>query len=135
MGSWKMLEQIIDKIGKGQKFDKQVGITYLSTLLGRTFDETVVACRNFEKASGVNSLFEIVYCPIGEDIDGKSVSDCDSGGIQDSDIEIMEQITGEKLKIADEGDLSIYGIGPSSKRKVLVDKIIIQPKSSNLPIR
>ena len=59
--SWLMLEQIINKINEKQKFDQQVGYTYLSTLLGRTFDETVVACKNFEKASGVNSLFEIVY--------------------------------------------------------------------------
>lgn len=59
--SWKMLEQIIQKLDTGQKFDKQVGYTYLSTLLGRTFDETVQACKNFERASGVNSLFEIVY--------------------------------------------------------------------------
>ncbi len=59
--SWKMLEQVIDRISKGQKFDKQVGYTYLSTLLGRTFDETAQACKNFEKGSGVNSLFEIVY--------------------------------------------------------------------------
>ena len=29
--------------------------------MGRTFDETVVACKNFEKANGVNSIFEIVY--------------------------------------------------------------------------
>ena len=59
--SWVMLEQIIEKIKKGEKFNSQVGYTYLSTLLGRTFDETVIACKNFEKASGVNSLFEIVY--------------------------------------------------------------------------
>ena len=59
--SWLMLEQIIEKIEKSQKFDKQVGYTYLSTLLGRTFDETVQANRDFEKAKGVNSLFEIVY--------------------------------------------------------------------------
>ncbi len=59
--SWKMLEQIIERIDKGEKFNHQVGYTYLSTLLGRTFDETVQACKNFEKASGVNSLFEIVY--------------------------------------------------------------------------
>lgn len=59
--SWLMLEQIIEKINKGEKFNKQVGYTYLSTLLGRTFDETVTASKNFENASGVNSLFEIVY--------------------------------------------------------------------------
>jgi hypothetical protein len=59
--SWVMLEEINEKIKNGEKFNTQVGYTYLSTLLGRTFDETVAACKNFEKASGVNSLFEIVY--------------------------------------------------------------------------
>ncbi|MEM9545886.1 MAG: hypothetical protein AAGA77_07930 [Bacteroidota bacterium] len=59
--SWLMLEKIIEKISKAQKFNKQVGYTYLSTLLGRTFDETVQACKSFDNASGVNSLFEIVY--------------------------------------------------------------------------
>jgi hypothetical protein len=59
--SWLMLEEIMEKISKGEKFDKQVGYTYLSALLGRTFDETVQASKDFEKASGVNSLFEIVY--------------------------------------------------------------------------
>lgn len=59
--SWRMLEQIIEKIRKSQKFNEQVGYTYLSTILGRTFDETVDACKSFDNASGVNSLFEIVY--------------------------------------------------------------------------
>ncbi len=59
--SWLMLEDIIKKINHGEKYDKQVGYTYLSTLLGRTFDETAQACEKFDKASGVNSLFSIVY--------------------------------------------------------------------------
>ncbi|MDF1697223.1 MAG: hypothetical protein P1U56_15375 [Saprospiraceae bacterium] len=59
--SWKMLEKIIQKIERGEKYDKEVGYTYLSTLLGRTFNETVEAYRSFENAKGVNSLFEIVY--------------------------------------------------------------------------
>jgi len=59
--SWKMLEVIIDRIRNNKPFDKQVGYTYLSTLLGRTFNETAQACQDFENASGVNSLFEITY--------------------------------------------------------------------------
>lgn len=59
--SWLMLEDIIKKINHGEQYDKQVGYTYLSTLLGRTFDETAQACEKFDKASGVNSLFSIVY--------------------------------------------------------------------------
>ncbi len=59
--SWTMLEQIISKIKNKEKFNVQVGYTYLCTLIGRTYDETAVACQNFENAKGVSSLFEIVY--------------------------------------------------------------------------
>jgi len=58
---WQMLTEIVQGLSTGADFDKQVGYTYLSTLLGRTYDETVAACKNFEEADGVNSLFEIVY--------------------------------------------------------------------------
>lgn len=59
--SWLMLEKIFENININQDFDEQVGYTYLSTLLGRTFDEAKKACEKFENAEGVNSLFEIVY--------------------------------------------------------------------------
>lgn len=59
--SWMMLEEIIEKIKVNKKFDEQVGYTHLSTLLGRPFDETSRACKKFDEASGVNSLFSIVY--------------------------------------------------------------------------
>jgi len=59
--AWIMLEEIIAKANSGKGFDEQVGYTYLSTLLGRTFDETAEACAKFEKAKGVNPLFQIVY--------------------------------------------------------------------------
>ncbi len=58
---WCQLKQIVEKIKAKKKFNLKVGITYLSTLLGRTFDETAVAVKKFDKAAGVNSLFNIVY--------------------------------------------------------------------------
>ncbi len=58
---WKMLGSIIEKIKTNKPYNKKVAYTYLSVLLGRTLSETVEACENFEKASKVNSLFNIVY--------------------------------------------------------------------------
>lgn len=59
--AWKVVAEIVKNKEVGEAFDEEVGYTYLSTLLGRTYDETVTACRNFAKADGVNSLFDIVY--------------------------------------------------------------------------
>ena len=59
--SWEVLEDIVQKIENGNDFDEQVGYTYLSTILGRTFMDTVEACKKFDKDEGVNSLFTIVY--------------------------------------------------------------------------
>lgn len=59
--AWVMLKDIVDKIRHGLDYDKEVGFTYLATLLGRNYNETVKAYNDFEKADGVNSLFEIVY--------------------------------------------------------------------------
>lgn len=58
---WTMLEAIVQKEQRGEDFNKEVAFTYLSTLLGRTFAETVLAYEQFEKGHGVNSLFHIVY--------------------------------------------------------------------------
>jgi hypothetical protein len=58
---WEMLEQIVEKEAAGEAFDRQVAYSYLSTILGRTFDETVQACEEFEEAERVNSLFHITY--------------------------------------------------------------------------
>ncbi len=59
--AWLMLEKIVDTIHNGEEFNKEVGYTYLSTLLGRTYDETVRACDLFEEAERVNSIFLITY--------------------------------------------------------------------------
>jgi len=59
--TWRMLKKIVQKIDKGEEFDRQVAISYLSTMLGRTFDETAAACDLFDNSSGVNDLFTICY--------------------------------------------------------------------------
>lgn len=58
---WEMLEEIIVKMDKGEEYKKDVGYTYLSTLLGRSYDDISHACEKFENASQVNNLFKIAY--------------------------------------------------------------------------
>ncbi len=58
---WKQLEEIMQKIKDKKKFNIEIGITHLSTLLGRTYEETAEAVNVFKKADKVNSLFNIVY--------------------------------------------------------------------------
>ena len=45
----------------GKEVQKEVGYTYLSAILSRTFSETTEACNNFDNEKDVNSLFEIIY--------------------------------------------------------------------------
>jgi hypothetical protein len=58
---WKMLEEIVHREEEGEEFNVEVAYTYLSTLLGRTYDETVAACKRFSKDPNVNSIFHIAY--------------------------------------------------------------------------
>jgi len=59
--SWTMLREIVAAISKGEEFDEQVGLSYLSNLLGRTYDDVKDACDKFKSAKKINSFFEIVY--------------------------------------------------------------------------
>lgn len=59
--TWKVIEEIVHKINNNEEFDKEVGYTYLSSILGRTYSETAEAAERFEKSKDVNSLFEITY--------------------------------------------------------------------------
>ena len=58
---WLMLEEIVKREEAGEEFNLEVAYSYLSTLLGRTYNETVEACQKFAEASGVNSIFHIAY--------------------------------------------------------------------------
>jgi len=58
---WEMLEEIVRREEAGEEFNREVAYTYLSTLLGRTYEETVAACRRFHQAADVNSIFHITY--------------------------------------------------------------------------
>lgn len=58
---WEMLEEIVQKIESGESYNKEIGYTYLSTILGRTYEETADICEEFDDSKKVNSLFEITY--------------------------------------------------------------------------
>lgn len=58
---WKKLEEIVHLIKKGETYDFEKACTYLSVIIGRTYADTLEACRIFENTAKVNSLFEIVY--------------------------------------------------------------------------
>ena len=58
---WLMLEEIVLNEEKEESFDRKVAYTYLSTILGRTYDETLMASKRFTNATKVNSLFHITY--------------------------------------------------------------------------
>ena len=58
---WKMLKLIVEQDMKGEKINTEVAYTYLSTILGRTYDDTVEAAERFAKTSKVNNLFRIAY--------------------------------------------------------------------------
>ena len=59
--TWLMLESLVTSINEGEEINKQVGFTYLNTILGRTFNEISDIYEKFERAPEVNSLFEITY--------------------------------------------------------------------------
>jgi hypothetical protein len=58
---WKMLEEVVKREREGKPFDKEVAFTYLSTILGRTYKETVEACARFSRDPNLNSIFHIAY--------------------------------------------------------------------------
>ncbi len=59
---WLQLEEIVlKKEAIGEDFNREVAFTYLSTLLGRTYEETVEACKRFSADPNVNSIFHITY--------------------------------------------------------------------------
>ncbi|MCF8279778.1 MAG: hypothetical protein K9J45_05255 [Bacteroidales bacterium] len=58
---WLNLEQVVELEKHGEPINREVACTYLSGLLGRTFEETLAAVKRFELTSRVSSLFHIVY--------------------------------------------------------------------------
>ncbi|GAB3696625.1 hypothetical protein GCM10027592_19950 [Spirosoma flavus] len=59
---WEKLEAIVQSGGTVNDDDRELALMYLSSILGRTFEETQQAYHRFEETAGTNSgLFQIVY--------------------------------------------------------------------------
>jgi hypothetical protein len=58
---WSLLEEIVMHEKTGQDFKMETAYTYLSTLLGRTYDEVVAAAKRFSGHDNINSLFHVTY--------------------------------------------------------------------------
>lgn len=59
---WEKLEAIIQSGGTVTDDEHELALTYLSSILGRTFEETQRVYRRFEETAGTNNgLFQIVY--------------------------------------------------------------------------
>ncbi|MVM36405.1 hypothetical protein GO730_00055 [Spirosoma sp. HMF3257] len=59
---WEKLEAIIHSGGTVNDDERELALTYLSSILGRTFEETQQAYSRFEETAGTNNgLFQIVY--------------------------------------------------------------------------
>ncbi|WP_128544186.1 DUF6909 family protein [Larkinella soli] len=59
---WQKLEAIVQAGGTVKDEDRELALTYLSSILGRTFEETQRAYLRFEETAGTNNgLFGIVY--------------------------------------------------------------------------
>ncbi len=59
---WEKLEAIVKSGGTVLEEERELALTYLSSILGRTFEETQRAYQRFTETAGTNSgLFQIVY--------------------------------------------------------------------------
>jgi hypothetical protein len=59
---WEKLEAIIQSGGTVSDDERELALTYLSSILGRTFEETQRVYQRFEETAGTNNgLFQIVY--------------------------------------------------------------------------
>ena len=58
---WLKLEEIVLQSTPDESIQMEVAYTYLSSILNRSYNETVEACKKFEESEMVNNLFHIVY--------------------------------------------------------------------------
>lgn len=58
---WYKLEEIVHKEATGEDFNVEIAYTYLSHILGRTFEETEAACKKFAASKANNGLFHVTY--------------------------------------------------------------------------
>ena len=59
--AWKIIEEVAKAEKKFSRKEKEVALIHLSSLLGRTFDETLNAYNNFGNDKNPDRLFKIIY--------------------------------------------------------------------------
>lgn len=59
--AWKIIEEVAKGEKKFSRKEKEVALIHLSSLLGRTFDETLNAYNNFGDDANPDRLFKIIY--------------------------------------------------------------------------
>ncbi|KMQ71362.1 DUF6909 family protein [Chryseobacterium koreense] len=59
--AWKIIEEVAKGEKKFSRKEKEVALIHLSSLLGRTFDETLEAYNNFGDDKNPDRLFKIIY--------------------------------------------------------------------------
>lgn len=59
--AWKIIEEVAKGDKKYSRKEKEVALIHLSSLLGRTFDETLKAYNNFGDDDNPDRLFKIIY--------------------------------------------------------------------------
>lgn len=59
--AWKIIEEVAKGSKKYSRKEKEVALIHLSSLLGRTFDETLNAYNNFGDDANPDRLFKIIY--------------------------------------------------------------------------
>jgi hypothetical protein len=59
--SWKIIEEVAKGEKKFSRKEKEVALIHLSSLLGRTFEETLTAYNNFGDDQNPDRLFKIIY--------------------------------------------------------------------------
>ena len=59
--AWKIIEDVATSDKKFSRKEKEVALIHLSSLLGRTFDETLNAYNNFGDDENPDRLFKIIY--------------------------------------------------------------------------
>ena len=59
--SWKIIEEVAKGEKKFSRKEKEVALIHLSSLLGRTFEETLAAYNNFGDDQNPERLFKIIY--------------------------------------------------------------------------
>lgn len=59
--SWKIIEEVAKGEKKYSRKEKEVALIHLSSLLGRTFDETLTAYNHFGDDKNPDRLFKVIY--------------------------------------------------------------------------